>query len=304
MTFVPEPHFRVRSVYPANGETGVLYYRYIYLYFNSPVDTSIFSAIQITPPIPVGEWIIYYDDSTSIVFDHEGLNNGITYTVFVDGNARDKYGNQLTQPYSSSFTTEVFRVRNSYPPNGSTNVSLNNSIGASFTGLLDTGTVRTAVSINPPVTGTFSLYDGSSSFYFSPTDGLAGNTLYTVTISTALRSKEGVGLATPYTFSFTTAPFQITNTNPDDGQTNVSRGTSIAVYFNGMLDTATVQSAFSVTPSIVGSFYYYTTSYFYFYPSSTLAPNQTYSVTISNSIRSKSGSNIQSPYTFSFTTGN
>lgn len=307
MTFVPEPHFRVRATSPPNGAAGVSANAPIYLGFNSPVDSTIFSAIQITPPIPGGRWLFpyYYSDSTWIIFEHQGMSNNATYAVRVDAGARDRYGNQLPQQFILTFSTDAFRVRDTYPANGSTNVYLNPTVYIHLSGPVDTSTVRPAVSISPSAAVNYVLNQGAVYFSFFPTYGFLANTRYTVTISTSLRSMTGSPLAAPYSFSFTTAPFEVVYTIPTNGQSNVSRYTYMHVECNGALDTSSIRSAFRVDPPVAGSFSMSQGApSFFFYPSSPLAANQTYTVTISTGLRSRGGSYLTAPYSFSFTTGN
>jgi len=308
MTFAPEPYFRIRSVYPSDGATNVSLSSSIDLYFNGPVDTSIFSKITISPSVP-GQW--EYNDSTQIYYSYylSPLKANTTYTIAVSANARDKYGNQLPQRFTSSFTTAPFQVTSTYPSNGSINVPLFNSIEVDFNSPIDTGTVRSAFKLTPTTSGYFSMYDGSSYFTFYPTNELLADTTYSVTVDTSLRSKSGDKLLAPYTFSFATVPFQVTGTYPSNGATYVDRYIRIEVDFSDRIDTGSVRGAFSMKDAmgsiVVGGFSSYSgINIFYFYPNSILAANMIYTATISIAMRSQGGQAIKAPYTFSFTTGN
>ena len=310
MTFEPEPYFRVRNVYPPNGATNVYATTNINLVFNSPVDTSIRSKIQISPSVS-GSWYIYYYDSMGVSYSYStGLSNNKTYTMTVNASAHDKYGNQLQGQFLSSFTTAPFRVDFTYPSDGATDVYPYNNIQVYFTAPIDTGTVRSSFKIFPAIAGIFSLYDGNSSFSFYPPSGFLFDTAYTITVDTTLHSRTGDKLFSPYTFSFSTASFRVSYTQPYDGAFNVYRYTSIQVSFSVPIDTGSVRGAFSIKDStganVGGNFSMYDgNSYFYFYPSnSPLAANETYTVTISTAMQSKNGKHLKSPYTFSFTTGN
>ena len=224
----------------------------------------------------------------------------------VNTTAHDKYGNYLSQQYMSSFTTSPFRVSGTYPQNGRTDVSLSTSISVAFTSRIDTGSVRSAFQITPATSGSFYLYDGNTSFEFYPSGGLLADTMYTVTIDTSVRSKDGTKLSSPYVFSFRTVPFTVTYTFPYNGQTGISRYPySIEVGFSAPIDTGSVRSAFSI-PGVSGYFSFYDGgNYFYYYPTNTpLLANTIYTATISTAMRSKGGARLKAPYTFSFTTGN
>ncbi len=306
MSFEPEPYFRVRTIKPVNGASYVSVNALINILLNSPVDTSLFSSIQINPDIP-GRWY-FTGDSSRIYHANETLLNNTTYTVTIAAGAHDKHGNPLPQTFMSSFTTVPFRVDRTYPVNGATNVSLNQYMEVDFSSPIDTGTVRTAFRIIPQVNGSLYAYDGSSYFNFSHDDFLP-ETTYTVTVDSSVRSKRGQRLSDPYTFSFRTAPFQVVNSDPVDGSVDVNRFNTIYVYFNASIDTGTIHSSFSIKDSnnvdVAGDVYSYDgSSYIYFYPPSGFAPNAKYTGTVSTAIRSKSGYSLKAPFRFSFTTGN
>jgi hypothetical protein len=306
-SFTPEPFFRISRAYPENGSTNIgPVYQQPVLYFNSPVDSSILAAVNISPSV-AGRWeTAEYMDSTRIHFmfdQNSSLQNGTMYTMTVGSTARDKYGNQLPAPFSSSFSTIPFQVSSTYPSDGETRVNPQNPIVVYTTAFLDTSTIRSAFSTSPTIEGTFSIAQGSSSFAFYPLGGMTPSTTYGVSISTNLKSKYGTSLAAAKTFSFTTEGFRVTYTTPWNGQTNVSRYTNISVYFNTPIDTGSVRTAFGI-PGVNGSFSLSGSDYFVFSPSSPLTANTNYTATVSTAIRSKSGHYLGSPYTFSFTTGN
>jgi Big-like domain-containing protein len=313
MNFTPEPVFRVKRVYPPNGATDVTPQGYNYgeivLAFNSPVDTSIISAIQISPEVP-GEWYVSYDSLSVYLVEAQDLRNSTTYTIGVNTAAHDKFGNHLPQPFSSYFSTLPFEVRYTSPANHSTNVNVRPYIEFDFTAVLDTSTIRAAFKMEPAAAGSLSFYVNSTYFYFYPSEDLRFDTTYVVTVDSTLRSRRGLKLAEPYVLSFRTQPFSVNSTYPSDDQQNVDRGTYISVSFNGIIDTGSVRSSFSLVDSsgvgIPGTFYWYggPASSFEFYRGVFLAPNATYTARITTGLRSASGVALKTPYSFSFTTGN
>lgn len=307
MTFKPEPYFRIRSISPANGATNVYSSAQISITFNGAVDTSIFSSIHLTPNVP-GTWVEYCCGDSTIIyyFSSTTLAANTLYTVTIITTAHDKDGHYLPQQYVSTFTTTPFRVSYTNPQNGSTNVSLSNDIVIQFTSSVDTGSILSAFKINPAITGYFNYNEGDSYFSVYPNGGFLPDTLYTVTIDTSMRSKDGTKLLLPYVFSFRTEPFSVTYTYPSNGSTGVSRSLgSIEVDFNATIDTSSIRSAFNL-PGVSGSFYFYDGGeFFLFYPTNLpLSANTTYTATILTAMRSKSGAYLKIPYTFSFTTGN
>jgi hypothetical protein len=304
LTFKPEPYFRIRRTYPADGDTNVGVYQSYFIEFNSLVTSSVFSAFQLSP-LPEGEWCVYYYDSSQVSFSLTNqLAAGTTYLLQIDTTARDRFGNRLRESLASSYTTEAFRVSWTWPSAGGLVTYLNSYIAIYFSGGIDTGTVRAAFNLTPPTQGYFEWYYRSSYFRFIPATELLPRASYTATVSTAMRSSGGSALRSPYSFTFTTSPFMVIETGPRDGQINVYRDVHVYVLCNTYVDTSTIRQAFSISPDVGGTFScYYPSDHFYFVPDSLLSANSTYTVTVSTALRTRGGSNLESPYTFSFTTG-
>lgn len=194
--------FRVRSTYPENGRTNVYPGTQISVYLTGLTDTSTMrQAFSIFPVVagtlyPYGEGFSFYPT--------DGLMPGTLYTVTLSTALTALDGTRLPAPAIFSFTTAPFRVGSVYPEYGATNVWRAGTIYISCNTVVDTGSVRGAFTISPSSNMTFSLNPNSTAFSVSPTTPLAANRFYTVTISTALRSKSGANLQTPYTTVFTT----------------------------------------------------------------------------------------------------
>ena len=84
--------------------------------------------------------------------------------------------------------------------------------------------------------------------------------------------------------------------------TNVLMGTSITVTFSEAMNLASAQSAFSISPSVTGSFSW-DGNKMIFTPSSNLAYETTYTVNIGTEAEDLAGSNLESSYNWQFTTG-
>ena len=134
----------------------------------------------------------------------KSLQPGTQYTVTVDDLTKDIEGNAMEKDYAFSFTTESLGVDYVYPMDGATNVYIYSDINVSFNMAIDTSTVRQNFSMSPPASGQFYLYEGSSYFYFDPSDALQRSTTYTVTLGTGIQDTFGNNLEEPYTWSFTT----------------------------------------------------------------------------------------------------
>jgi hypothetical protein len=227
----------------------------------------------------------------------------------VDAASKDKYGNQARSAYTTSFTTTAFRISSTSPPDNSTNVPLNASITVDFNDAVDTSSARAAFRITPAITGQLSSSPDRRRFTFTPQSDLTPQIVYSVTVDTSIRSANGARISTPYTFSFGTASFGVSQTTPSNGTTNISRFATINVTFTGRIDTASVRSAFVMTrggTSLSGSFTFHADlGGFTFVPDNLpLAANALHVVTLSTAMRSRNGLPMNAPHAFSFTTGN
>jgi hypothetical protein len=71
------------------------------------------------------------------------------------------------------------------------------------------------------------------------------------------------------------------------------------------VDTSTVRPAFSISPPVAGTFIMADNSpFFAFRPDSVMAANTAYTVTLSTSLKSKTGVPIHAPYLLYYSTGN
>ena len=97
------------------------------------------------------------------------------------------------------------------PLNNATGVPINQTISIASPVALDSTTVNgTNITMSPSVARTTSLQLDGRTVTIDPTSNLANNTLYTVTVTTAVKGFYGgwgrVSFTTPFTFSFTTVP--------------------------------------------------------------------------------------------------
>jgi hypothetical protein len=313
LTFTPEPYFRVTSISPPSGDIDVKASR-LQIIFNALVDMSIRSHIIITPSVS-GSWqyrlrsLGVYDSSQIIFQNNSSFDPGKTYTVLIESNAVDKDGNSLSGGFTSSFTTVPFYVTNTSPNDGSINWSPSSrNIYIYFNDTLDISTVPESFSIIPPIAGEFSYSSNLKTFYYTVLNNFLQETVYTVTIDTSIRSKSQERISQPYTFSFMTGTsnsggsLHVYLTDPADGDTNDYYTTSVRIYFNTALDTASARHGFTITPSIDGLLSFPYSNIISFSPIQSFSMATTYTVTLSTSITSKSGVPLESAYIFSFTT--
>lgn len=212
VSFIPEPKFRLFHIFPSSNDIEPSSISSLYLYFNSKINTTIFSSFSITPNID-GNWTLgdsyYYNDSLSAYYNlTDTLAFNTNYTISISSNAKDYNGLPIDKSYQYSFKTAPFRVRiNSYSgymgPGG---FYVYNNFYFNFNGNVDTSTVRNSISVTPQISFDLSFPYGINSNYvninFNDTQ-FQRNTKYTIYFSSNIRSNKG-DILEEYNYSFST----------------------------------------------------------------------------------------------------
>ncbi|HUI31876.1 MAG TPA: Ig-like domain-containing protein [Candidatus Acidoferrales bacterium] len=232
---------------------------------------------------------------------------GKTYTVTIDTSLEDINGNHLQTSYTFSFTPEPnFRVIYSFPAAGQTNVNILNGqyMEVMFNSPLQASALS-QITITPTLKGKWSFYNGDSTVAsFSSIDAMKYNTAYSIAIPAGVGDNYGHQLVSNYSSGFTTTPFQVQSVSPTDGSTNVSSTTEVYFSMTGGIDTSTIRSAFTISPSTTGTLYYSGNgpTDFYFMPAPGFAFNTKYTLTLSTALRATDGTYLSAPFSASFTT--
>ncbi|HEX3031898.1 MAG TPA: Ig-like domain-containing protein, partial [Bacillota bacterium] len=95
------------------------------------------------------------------------------------------------------------------PGDSLTGVAVSSPIKVTFDKMMDASTINTSNftvkdSLNNQISGTITNYDGYT-FYFTPSQNLVYNTVYTATLTTGVKAEDGTALVNPYVWRFTTA---------------------------------------------------------------------------------------------------
>ncbi len=312
----------VLATYPLDRSTGPYtdFNSRITLRFNKIMDrTSIKRAVHLSSPL--GDVLL---DTTSIAaqntdaftlapLDARGSTYkfywkiGISYSVTVDTSAFDINGNHLRTPYTMTFLPEpYFRVTATTPQNGATEVALGSSITIAFNSQVDTSIFR-HITFQPPLRGTWGYIAAfpapdSTDIRFT-SQGALLDTLYTILIDSTAADKHGNRFPSPFSSTFTTATFRVASTTPVDGTTSYSIFKGVSIAFTAPADTASFRQAWTISPPVQGTFGWngaFTSVTFV--PAQRLADNAVYTVTLSDSLMSHTGSHLAQPYSFSFAT--
>lgn len=204
----------VVSTVPVNGSTGVAFNTKVSATFSEVMDPNSINSATFTlkqGATPVAG-VLTYSGTTATFSPATNLAPNTVYTATITTGAKDLAGNSLAANYVWSFTTGIAgdasapTVLSTDPANNATGVLLDKKITATFSEAMDPLTINTLTYTlkqgATPVAGTVS-YSGTTAT-FSPISNLAGNTLYTATITTGAKDLAGNALVSNYVWSFTT----------------------------------------------------------------------------------------------------
>ncbi|MEK6642791.1 MAG: Ig-like domain-containing protein [Planctomycetota bacterium] len=205
------------------------------------------------------------------------------------------------------------------PANAATGVAINQKIAATFSEGMNPSSLDAAFTVTGPgassVTGTVAYDVPSRIAIFTPAANLATNTAFTATLTTGASDLDGNGLASDFTWSFTTgatadttAP-TVVSTNPADTATGVPINKKVTATFSEAMDSSTISAASltvvgpgatpvsgTVTYAAVGTTATFT-------PVSNLAANTAYTATITTAVRDLASNALASNTVWTFTTG-
>jgi ribosomal protein L21E len=249
------------------------------------------------------------------------LTPNTVYTATITAGAKDLSGKALANPYVWSWTTGSApdvtppMVTSTINANGATNVSINTKVGAFFTEAIDpltiTSTTFTLMQGTTPVAGT--VNGVAFAVTFTPATSLTPNTVYTATLTTGVKDLAGNALASPYTWSWTTAAVPdttsptVSSTIPVNNDTSMSINSALAAVFSEAMDPSTVNSATFILmqgATLVPGTVTYLGVTAAFVPTTALAYNTMYTATISTGAKDLAGNPLAANYQWSFTTNN
>ncbi len=262
--------------------------------------------------------VVTYDEliNTATFTPSTPLLSNTVYTSTITTGTKNTLGNPLLGNYTWNFTTI-----NTTPPaviltdplNTATGIAMNKTITAIFNIPLDATTISNTTflvknNLNVPVAGAVT-YTGTTAS-FNPTNPLDMNTVYTATLTTGVKSKDGFAMAANYVWSFTTSNFiapTVILTDPLDNATGVALNKTITATFSVPMDPLTITgTTFTVkngANAVAGTVSYNGTTAT-FNPNSSLLSNTVYTVTITTGAKNTNGFALANNKVWDFTTLN
>jgi hypothetical protein len=329
---------RVSSTNPANLFGCEPINRKITAAFTKAMDplTITSATFLLTGTSPV-TGTVFLDQTNNIALfkPSSNLAPGSTYTGTITTSAKDTTGDPLASNFSWSFksclTTDITRptLNSTVPANTATAVPINGKITATFSEGMDSTTLTaTTFTVTGPAPATTQVagtvtYAGNAGAIatFTPASNLAPSSTYTATITAGATDLAGNALAggglapNPWTFTTGTvadlAPPTITSTFPVNNAPGVGINQTVNATFSKAMDPSTISTAtFTLVTGnapVTGTVAYDVPSQVAtFTPASNLAPNATYTATISNGVKDLAGNALASgavPNPWVFTTG-
>ena len=199
----------VISTLPVNNATDVSVTDSVVIVFSEKLLASSIGAA--TVGVSESGNSLIFSDSTLIIKFNSALNYSSIYSVSLKTNIADLSGNKLASMYDFSFTTEVDPatlppvVVSTYPQNGNSISSIDDSITVTFTKAINPATLNDTTFVNTDGrTGIISYNASQKMAIFKPTSPLAYDSTYTMNLTTLIQDTNGNNLQSLYSWTFTT----------------------------------------------------------------------------------------------------
>lgn len=181
-----------------------------------------------------------------------------------------------------------------------TNVGLREPIDVTFTQPMDFASLKANATISPSVSGTWAA-TSDVKYIFKPSQ-YAQETRYRLTLAKGTKNASGGFLAEDAAYEFTTlGPVHVSQTSPANASAGIGVDSTIRIAFDQSVDHTSAQAHFSISPGVAGDFSWDTNTLL-FKPTSSLAFNSTYGITVSKGVTGPSGFAMDKDFSFSFST--
>lgn len=321
---------RIISSSPGNHSTGITSEFYAEVEFNNDVNRmDVEDNFRISGKSDITGAFNWMSGRRFRFIPLNPVNQTGRYVMELPRTVRDTDGNVMESDFISDFYIgtdfTVPLVTGSIPPftsGAAASIPVNQNITFDFSKSMNRESVEAAFRISPDVPGYFTWSESIPGVmytrltYYLLSDMTYGR-LYTVTVSGSGKDIGGNSLGSDYTVNFITGndftpPLVsgIYDAAVIPGywvqgilNGNVARDAVIAVDFSEAMDRASVESAFSITPSVQGSCEWISDMKMIFTPSGFLNPETNYQVYVSTSARDINGLRLGSVHAVEIRTG-
>ncbi|MDD5341795.1 MAG: Ig-like domain-containing protein [Patescibacteria group bacterium] len=244
-----------------------------------------------------------------IIVPESPFSQGATYALTINRSfiVRDRqtqiitYRGEPEKMYHGTFTIAPPPKTVTVSPAGE-QVFTDEKFVVTFTEAMDSESLRKHFTVSPATEGSLSLSDDRVTATFVPSEKLAFDTDYRVTVTAGAANANGGFFPDDVSYAFRTiGAVKATHHSPPDGAVGVAIGSSIEVTFDQAVDRASAEKAFSTEPAIAGTFSWNERT-MKFTPSSALPFDTAYQVRLASGIQSVYGQNSRVIHGFSFRT--
>ncbi|MBE0494028.1 MAG: DUF3494 domain-containing protein [Thiomicrospira sp.] len=218
---------------------------------------------------------------------------------------------------SSSSDAEVPIVVKTVPVTEAVDVVRNTNVVVTFSEEMDDTSITTdsftVIGLNEDALIGTIVYDAASkSVSFDPNRSFTANTVHTATVTTAVKSADGISMEEGYVWTFTSgdtldiAPPTVVSTDPLDADTDVPLNRSVTATFSETLEpssvnslTFTLKKGSTLVPGAVS----YDSKVTTFNPTDDLDASTVYTATLTTGIKDVAGNALATAKVWSFTTG-
>lgn len=223
---------------------------------------------------------------------------------------------QIIPRYQSDIVDPPPAVKSTVPTDDAIGVSLYYPLSATFNKPMVSATISPTSFILSDTAGLVSgavAYNATTkTASFTPAAALSPNTIYTATLTTAIKDTHNTFLLAPYTWSFTTGtadttPPTITGQLPAPAATDVSLSANVVITFSEDLSSSSLDSSNFVLRSpyavVPAAFSYNSTSFVVTLdPNTALLPSTFYTVTVKGTVADWAGLTLGADVVWSFET--
>lgn len=318
---------RVIDCSPSNHRYGVQEDSRVIIEFNNDVKKKdlekIFSLSSESDTVEgTFEWV---SGKKCNYIPRHNLEIGSRYIIEIPRVLEDTRGNKMAMDFLSDFYVGVDLVKptvlSTVPPyteGGAMDVPIDQNIVVTFSKRMNENLTESLFSLSPGASGYFTWNAGGTQLTYLLTADLEYGVPYTLTIPSGVEDVYGNALDSSYRVVFITgSDFIIPHVkgvsiggapvppywDPDTINTNASRFESITAYFSESMNMVPTESAFSIIPSVDGTFTWNAdTTTMTFSPVDLLDPETIYTIRIGNGAEDINGLNMQDEYRVRFQT--
>ncbi len=306
----------ITSCTPVNNTQGILPEFYAEIEFNNEVNrTDIEENFSLSGSSDVAGSFQWLSGSKFRFVPSNPVTKTGRYIIELPRSVRDKDGNTMDTDFISDFyigsdftPPAVISSDPAFTIGADDNIPVNRNITVNFSKSMNRESVEKAFSITPDVSGYFVWGENvpgltDSRVTYTLLSNMTYGKLYSFTVSKSAKDTAGNSLSGDYRVNFitgvdftpphvdgiydsTTASVYWTPGIVNDA---VTRNVKIAVDFSEPMDRPSVESAFSITPSVQGNYQWDSDTKLIFTPSAPLNPETNYQIYIDKTAKDING---------------